>query len=195
MNELSCGSPTLPMGRGFSPTIPTGGCGCGGGCSGGCNGFVDTAPRQNAPCCGNGQEVTEHIVIVDQPDCPEGYVPQIVLSAKQNPRFSGLFGCMKDCDLQSFLCCYEKYRTPGCGDNSVLLAAAHFLTLQMSGQILTQTTFRTQAKNGKPLKAFDLSGNAVNKNNEHWYLTAYGLEYFQMFERPAIAVAAMAWGV
>jgi hypothetical protein len=149
---------------------------------------MDTAPRQNAPCCGNGQGLTEHIVIVDHQECPDGYIPQIVARAKSNPMFSGLFGCMKDCDLQEFLCCYEKYRIPGCGDTSVLLAAAHFITLQTSGQMLAQGTLRNQSKKGKALKAFDVSGN------DQWYLTSYGLQY-QEFKRPAVAVAAMAWGV
>lgn len=194
MSALSCGSPTLPMSRGYQPKLPTGGTG---GCVGGCNGFMDTAHKNDAQCCGNGSELTEHIVIVDGPECPPGYISPLVNMAKTNPLFSGLFGCMADCDIADFICCYEQYRLPSCanGDMAVLMAAAHFLTLQTSGNFMSQETMRNQAKNGKPLRSLDISGNAAYAGDGHWFLTMFGLQYQTQFKAPARAVSGMAWGV
>lgn len=189
---VSCPSPVIPVPGGVKiASIQGSDC---------CDGFRDTKAGRDEPCC--GVPVYEMVTCSPPPVCcPEGFVPEIpsiVLLAKHSPLFSSLFGCYPEEALHRYLCCMEQYRLPGCedGDLSVVLAAAHFFTVQTAIHRGMQSTMGVQASKGKPLEPLSFPDPAnIKAGDEQWLLTSYGIQYREQFKRPVVALLGMAWGI
>jgi hypothetical protein len=184
---------TIPTPFGYKPTSTAASCGCGGTCSGGCDGFRDDRQRENA-CC-NVEPLVEITNFSSVPDvCPPGTIPSIIREARDNPLFSSVFACFDDNVLRDYFCSMAQYAVPGCGDIPVLLAAAHFYTLLAQNQRLGTMAMVNQAENGKPLELVAIAAGNM-KDFTHWHLSFYGIQYQNMYQKPATAYLGMAWGL
>jgi hypothetical protein len=129
-------------------------------------------------------------------ECPNGYVPVDVYLAKNDPRYSPLFGCYEYTEIASVLDAYLCFHICGCGgQRSVLLAAAHFV--QLHTEINPATLIGWMKMASKPTAVMSPLPDAILKSkhgDRHWNLTTYGMEY-QEIRKPAIALAGLAWGI
>lgn len=193
----NCPTPRVPMPSGYVPKEPCG-CSCGNSGCGGCNGFVDVRSR-SAPCCepnmSNKLEIISPLTPTDE--CPPGTIRKIVHTAMNSPFFAPLFGCLDPCVLDSLLCEVEQFRLPGAdnGDHSVILAAAHFFTLNSALQRQMQATMNRQAVKGDALAPFDVQNILSGyPGDTHWNLSSHGVMYFTMYKKPMTSLLGMAWG-
>lgn len=106
---------------------------------------------------------------------------ELVNEVRSDAVLSGVFECYDDDELGYILASYNNFRlhltTQAISNRSVILAAAHFVSLHGNIQRNMQATMARQVQKASPVEPIvkDVVNSKYGSN--HWKLTSYGIEY------------------
>ena len=109
---------------------------------------------------------------------------ELINIAREDVLMESVFECYDDDELIQILASYSNFRlhlnSLPISNKSVILAAAHFVSLHVGLQRNMSATAGRQVQKGSPISPIAKDSVIGAYGLTHWYLTTYGIEYKQL---------------
>lgn len=126
-------------------------------------------------------------------------IEDLVSIARNSTLTADVFKCFADVELEDIVRTYGGFfrlqlTDQVISDRSVVLAAAHFVTLHGLLQRNMSATAARQSTKGTPISPLMHQVISSEYGGQHWMLTSYGIEY-QQLQVVANQLSSLAFGI